>query len=131
MNDVSTSERLQGPHAPLMKGNSFRMITCEGHCFKEFIALEDLVLKSGDEDPFCVPRYDGCERTTVNVHLPQNGEGGKGHLLRVRVTQLVQPILKIHDIKYWIFLQLPQKFQVSMTVRPPQVPPQWLPQSSW
>ena len=79
MNDVSTSERLQGPHAPLMRGNSFRMITCEGHCFKEFIALEDLVLKSGGEDPFCVPRYDGCERTTVNVHLPENGEeGGKG-----------------------------------------------------
>ena len=76
------------------------MITCEGHCFKEFIALEDLVLKSGGEDPFCVPRYDGCERTTVNVRLPKNGEIGKG--LRdpclIGVTQLVQPILKFHDI---------------------------------
>ena len=70
--------------------------------------MEDLVLKSGGEDPFCVPRYDGCERTTVNVRLPKNGEIGKG--LRdpclIGVTQLVQPILKFHDIKYWILLLL-------------------------
>ena len=30
------------------------------------------MVKSGDEDRFCVPRHEGCERTTVNMLLPKN-----------------------------------------------------------
>ena len=54
-----------------------RKITCEGHCFNESIALEDLMVKSVDENQFCVSRYPGCERTTVNMLLPVIGDGGK------------------------------------------------------
>ena len=61
-----------------MKGNFFRTITCDGHCFKDSIALEDMMVKSGGEGRFCVPKYDGCEMKTVNVHLPKNEERGKG-----------------------------------------------------
>ena len=31
-----------------------RKITCEGHCFNDSIALEDLMVKSVDESQFCV-----------------------------------------------------------------------------
>ena len=55
-----------------------RMITCEGHCFNESIALEDLMVKSVlDKSQFCVSKYPGCERTTVNLLLPKTEEGGK------------------------------------------------------
>ena len=56
----------------LRKGNFVRMITCDGHCFKESVALEDMMMKSVEEDPFCVPRYEGCKSSTVNVHLPKD-----------------------------------------------------------
>ena len=56
----------------LRKGNFVRMITCDGHCFKESVALEDMMVKSVEEDPFCVPRYEGCKKGAVNVHLPTN-----------------------------------------------------------
>ena len=62
----------------MLRGNLVRMISCEGHCFKEFVALEDMMVKSEGDGRFCVQKYDGCERATVNVHLPKNEENGKG-----------------------------------------------------
>ena len=35
------------------------------------------MLKTQDESHFCEPKYDGCDRKTVNVYLPKRRENGK------------------------------------------------------
>ena len=72
----------------MRKGNFVRMITCDGHCFKESVALEDMMVKSVEEDPFCMPRYEGCEKGAVNVHLPK-AESSNVSTMVVSVTLVV------------------------------------------
>ena len=85
----------------LRKGNFVRMITCDGHCFKESVALEDMMVKSVEEDPFCVPRYEGCKNSTVNVHLPKADSSNVSTVV-VSVT-LVVVILALLGLIAFIF----------------------------
>ena len=65
-----------GLETPLLVGTLVSPLTCHGQCFKEFIKLEDMV-NTQDELYFCKPKYDGCDRKTVNVYLPKRRENGK------------------------------------------------------
>ena len=40
----------------------------------------------GDGDFFCGPKYDGCDRKTVNVYLPKRKENGKPNYSRDNST---------------------------------------------
>ena len=41
-----------------------------------------------DKSQFCVSKYPGCEKTTVNLLLPEIGEGGKVAVMKLLLLAL-------------------------------------------